>query len=197
MRTPEGIIEALRQNHHRFKENIEAVREAWEWSGEKKAEELSATYRDAKSTYDRLTSEYREAIRHQLEERRRAVFSAPRVSSDPAMNTLLFRDALRSVKEAEDARDLNDTLELAAQTGDKSLAKAALYRGYSMGASGVVQGYFRQHPDELPKWDSFMDAAEASNKLEKFGLDLSTGIPGPEKPQEAAYANQLAGYPPN
>ncbi len=69
-------------------------------------------------------------------------------------------------------------------TGDAALAKAVLYRGYELHNEHLVGAYFEGHPDELPKWEEFMGAAEAHNELETLGISMSVGVPAPEEPRE-------------
>ena len=69
-------------------------------------------------------------------------------------------------------------------TGDESLARALLYRGYELQNENLVGGYLEKYPDERPKWDAFMDAAEEHNTLEMFGVSGVAGVAEPDKPQE-------------
>ncbi len=47
-----------------------------------------------------------------------------------------------------------------------------------------THSYFAKYPDELPAWEKFMGAAEEHNRLKELGMELSVGVPEPERPQE-------------
>jgi hypothetical protein len=50
----------------------------------------------------------------------------------------------------------------------------------------VVDAYFRAFAADQPKWDAYMDAAEATNALESMGISAAVGVPAPEQPQTVA-----------
>jgi hypothetical protein len=69
-----------------------------------------------------------------------------------------------------------------------ALARACLYAGYTNPSSdqakvSVVDGYFRSFPDDQPKWNAYMNAAEANNTLESVDISAAVGVPAPEQPQ--------------
>jgi hypothetical protein len=67
--------------------------------------------------------------------------------------------------------------------GDAPLAKAVLWRAYELQNENLVRSYIEKYPDQAPKWDAFMDAAEEHNTLEALGISAATGVPEPERPQ--------------
>jgi hypothetical protein len=115
----------------------------------------------------------------------------PKVSKDAALNTMAYRDALDRVGSSTDPRHIKEMLERAELTGDVALARACLYAGYTNLSSdqariAVGDGYFRACPDDQPKWEAYMDPAEATNALESMGISAAVGVPAPEEPQTVA-----------
>ena len=86
-------------------------------------------------------------------------------------------------EEAEEASYAAEELRAEA-TGDAALAKAVLYGGYELQNAELVGSYFEKHPDELPKWEAFMGAAEEHNALEAMGASVSVRVLAPEEPRE-------------
>jgi hypothetical protein len=101
---------------------------------------------------------------------------------------LAYRDALDRTERKTDPRELLDLLTRAEVTGDHALAKACLYRGFDLpgeaAKTAIVQSYYSKYPEELPKWEAFMEAAEVHNALQTLGISGATGVPEPERPQE-------------
>lgn len=186
------ITEKLRKNQADFSRKVEEIRADWTMSDEAKRREIRALYEEASSTYSRLTEEYRAGVREELRKTRKNVFSAPKVGADGALNMLAYRDALDRTERKTDPRELSDLLARAEAHGDHALARACLYRGFDLpgeaARTSVVQSYYSKYPDELPKWESFMDAAEAHNALETMSVSASVGVPAPEEPGELAGA---------
>ena len=54
-----------------------------------------------------------------------------------------------------------------------------------------------KYPAERDMWEAFMGAAEENNRLEELGMDLTAGVPEPEKPRElgSAFAVTFPGAP--
>ncbi len=182
-------IEKLQQNHAKYRRKVEQVRADWTLSDEAKRQQLEKVYGEALETYNRGVEEYRSAVRERVRSGRKRVFSAPKMGADGALNVLSYRDALDRASRITESRQLSDLLARAETTGDHALARAILYRGYELQDSDIVQSYFAKYPDELPAWDSFMDAAEEQNKLESLGASLAIGVAAPEKPQDLGRQN--------
>ena len=181
-------IEKLRKNHAEYQRKVEEIRQDWTLSDAAKRAELEKLYNEARTAYNDAADEYRGQVRERLRETRKAVFSAPKVGKDDAFNMLAYRDALDRTSKMNDPRELSDTLARAEITGDVSLAKACLYRGYSLpgeaAKTSIVQSFYSKFPDELGAWDEFMEAAGESNRLERVGISMSIGVPEPERPEE-------------
>jgi hypothetical protein len=62
-----------------------------------------------------------------------------------------------------------------------------LWRGYELQNERLVGSYLEKYPDECPKWDAFMDAAQEHNTLETLGVSGATGVPEPDRPRELGY----------
>lgn len=180
MRTTDKMSENLK----RYRADLKEIRSDWTRSEEAKRQDLRVAYTEARTTHDRLADEYRKGVEERLEKTRSAAFSAPKVGKDPALDVLVYRDALDRVSKSRDPRELTDTLARARTTGDAALAKACLFRGYELENAGLVGAYFEKHPDELPAWEEFMGAAEEHNALETTGISASVGVPAPEAPAE-------------
>jgi hypothetical protein len=178
------ITDKMRRNAEKYRASLEEIRADWMSSDEGKRVDLEAAYTEARSTHYRLVDEYRKDLSERLEKTRTAAFSPPKVGKDPALDLFIYRDALERVSKTRDPRELTDTLARARMTGDVALAKAVLFRGYELDNPSLVGAYFDGRPDELPAWEAFMAAAEEHNRLEEMGIELSAGVPEPEKPQE-------------
>jgi hypothetical protein len=189
--------EKLQRNHEDYRRKVEEIRGDWTMSEAAKRQELDGLYRRARENYEGLTEEYRAGIRERLREGRKGVFSAPKVGTDAALNMLAYRDALDRTARVSDPRELSDMLARAEITGDRALARAVLYRGYNLpgeaAKTSIVQSYFAKYPDEVPKWDAFMEAAAEHNTLETMGTSAAVGVPAPEKPRELGASAPVGG----
>ncbi len=174
------ITEKLRKNRADFGRKVEEIRGDWTMSAEAKRQELHAAYEETRTTHERLALEYRKDVKDRLEKTRSAAFSVPKVGKDPALDVLVYRDALDRVSKTLDQRELTDTLARARMTGDHTLAKAVLFRGYELQNATLVGAYLESYPEHQPVWEEFMEAAEAHNELEVMGVS----VPAPEEPQE-------------
>jgi hypothetical protein len=174
----------MSENLKRYRADLEEIRSDWTRSHEAKRQDLETAYTEARTTHDRLADEYRKGVEESLEKTRTAAFSAPKVGKDPALDVLVYRDALDRVSKTRDPRELTDTLARARTTGDAALAKACLFRGYELENAGLVGAYFEKHPGELPAWEEFMASAKEHNRLEEMGMSGAAGVPEPERPEE-------------
>jgi hypothetical protein len=179
-----STTDKMGENSRKYRERVEALRADYRLSEEARREELAGLYEKARGTHERLAEEYRAGIREDLKKTRKAVFAAPTVGADGALNMLAYRDALDRTERKTDPRELSEMLARAEVTGDHALARACLYRGFDLpgdaARTSIVQSYFAKYPDELPKWEAFMGAAEAHNELEAMGVS----VPAPEEPRE-------------
>jgi len=111
---------------------------------------------------------------------------------------MAYRDALDRVGHSTDPRHIQEMLQRVELTGDAALARACLYAGYTNLSSdqariSVMDTYFRAFPpDDQPKWDAYMNAAEANNTLESMGISAAVGVPAPEQPQTVASPMEAA-----
>lgn len=179
-----NTTEKMQRNVQKYRERLEEIRRDWTMSDAAKRQDIEAAYSEARSTHAQLEDEYRSGVRDRLKETRKAAFSAPKVGKDPALDMLAYRDALDRVSRTTDQRTVSDVLARAEITGDAPLAKAVLWRVYELQNENLVRSYFEKYPDELPAWESFMDAATEHNLLEQRGVTFAVGVPEPEKPQE-------------
>jgi hypothetical protein len=170
----------MSENLKKYRDRVERVHSDWTMSEEAKRQDLTAAYTEARTTHDLLADEYRGGVKERPEKTRSAAFSAPKVGKDPALDVLVYRDALDRVSKTLDQRELTDTLARARMTGDAALAKAVLYRGYELQNANLVGAYLESYPEHRAVWDEFMEAAEAHNELEVMGVS----VPEPEEPQE-------------
>jgi hypothetical protein len=189
-------IEKLRQSYADYQRKVEEIRQDWILSDAAKRVELEKVYGEARAAYEELVEEFRAGVRERLRETRKTVFSAPKLGKDDAFNMLAYRDALDRTSKMNDPHELSETLARAEITGDRALVRACLYRGYSLpgeaAKTAIVQSYFAKYPDELPAWDSFMEAATISNKLETVGISMSIGVLEPERPRELGFGGSDA-----
>ena len=173
------------RNAERFRRRVDEIRRDWTRSDEAKIKDLEAAYSEARSTYSQLADEYRSEVRSRVETTRKAAFAPPKIAgAEKAMELFAYRSAIDTVAKIDKSADLAELLERAETTGDAPLARACLYRGYQMGSPELVGAYFKSRPDELPRWEEFMGAAQESNRLDEVGMELSAGVPEPERPQE-------------
>jgi hypothetical protein len=179
-----NITDKMSENLKRYRADLEEIRSDWTRSDEAKRQDLETAYTEARGTHERLEAEYRNGINQRLEKTRSAALSAPRVGKDTALDVFIYRDAIDRVSKTRDPRELTDTLTPARMTGDVSLAKAVLFRGYELENPRVVGAYFDKYPDELPAWEEFMASAQEHNNLESLGMSGAAGVPEPERPQE-------------
>ena len=189
-------IEKLRKNHEDFERKVRAIRQDEMLSEKAKRAELEKVYGEARAAYEEFADQYPTGVRERLRETRKAVFSAPKLGKDDALNTLSYRDALDRTQRMNDPRELSDTLARAEIPGDAALARACLFRGYNLpgeeAKTSIVRSYFSKLADELPAWDVFMDAATISNKLETVGISMTVGVPEPERPRELGFGGSDA-----
>jgi hypothetical protein len=188
------ITEKLQKNHADFDRKVEEIRGDWTMSEAAKGQDLRKAFEEARTTHDRLADEYRKDIGERLEKTRTVAFSAPKVGKDPALDLLVYRDALDRVSKTREPRELSDVLARAHMTGDAALAKACLFRGYELQNANLVGAYFEGHPDELPAWERFMAAAEEHNVLENLGMSGAVGVTEPEQPEELGTQGRQFAY---
>jgi hypothetical protein len=186
-----SIIEKLHENHRGYRKKVDEIRRDWTMSDAAKDQQIRTLYEEARSAYSRLTGEYRSSLEAELKRTRSEVFSPPQVSKDAALNTMAYRDALDRVGSSTDPRHIKEMLQRAELTGAVALARACLYAGYTNLSSdqakvSVVDAYFRAFAADQPKWEAYMDAAEATNALESMGISAAVGVPAPEQPQTVA-----------
>jgi hypothetical protein len=175
----------MRRNAEKYREALAAIREDWTKSDAAKLQDIEAVFSEARSTHAQLEDEFRAELRERLTKARKRAFAAPTIpGSDKALQLVAYRSALDRVEQTRDARELSELLERAEVTGDHALARAVLYRGYTLQNEGLVQGYFQRHADELPTWEAFMSAAQEHNTLEERGVTLATGVPAPDRARE-------------
>ena len=179
-----STTEKMSENLEKYRERLEEIRSDWTRSDEAKRQDLQTAYTEARTTHARLEDEYRKGLNERLEKTRSAAFSVPKVGKDPALDVLVYRDALDRVSKTRDPRELTDTLTRARMTGDTALAKAVLFRGYELENPTLVGDYLDKYPDELPAWEEFMASAQEHNTLEKLGISGAVRVPEPERPQE-------------
>lgn len=175
-----STTDKMSENLKKYRARLGDIRSDWTRSDEAKREDLEAAYTEARSTHEQLAREYRKGSGERLEKTRSAAFSVQKVGKDPALDVLVYRDALDRVSKTLDQRELTDTLARARMTGDHALAKAVLFRGYELQNATLVGAYLESYPEHQPVWEEFMEAAEAHNELEVMGFS----VPPPEAPQE-------------
>lgn len=160
-------------------------------SPEAKAQMYRDLYAKHKRRYDELAQEKIATVQANLERTRAEAFK-PRVGTDSYTHVMMsYRDALDRLDGITSPSQLRDRLAQAAEIGDGVMAKAILFRGYTLGADfgadAVVGDYLRRYPGEQQRWSAFMDAAEAHNDLERMGVCFQPlplqGVSG--TPQEA------------
>ena len=178
-----NTTDKMKKNAEKYRERMEEIRRDWTRSEEAKGIDLEAAYTEARSAHKSLEDQYRNEVRDRLTNARKKSF-APPTSGDRNLAALSYRDALERAARLRDARELSDLLERGEITGDHALARAVLYRGYELQSEGLVRSYFEKYPDEVPAWESFMDAAEEHNTLETLGISGAAGVLEPERPQE-------------
>jgi hypothetical protein len=179
-----NTTDKMSENLKKYRERLEEIRSDWTRSDEAKRQDLEAAYTEARGTHDRLADEYLKGINERLEKTRSDAFSVPKVGKDPALDVLVYSDAIDRVSKTRDSRELTDTLARARRTGDAALAKAGLFRGYELENPSLVGAYFNKYPDERAVWEEFMASAQEHNILATLGISGAVGVPEPERPHE-------------
>ena len=100
------ITEKLQNNHASFSRRAQEIRADWTLSDAAKRQELEGLYTEARSTHEQLTSQYRKDLSERLQKMRSEAFAAPRVGKDPALDVLVYRDALDRISKTRDTREL-------------------------------------------------------------------------------------------
>jgi hypothetical protein len=118
------ITEKLQNNHASFSRRAQEIRAEWTLSDAAKRQELEGLYTEARSTHEQLTSQYRKDLSERLQKTRSEAFATPRVGKDPALDVLVYRDALDRISKTRDTRELTH-LERARMTGDGAPYQAA------------------------------------------------------------------------
>jgi hypothetical protein len=178
-----STTDKMSENLKNYRTRLEEIRSDWTRSDEAKRQDLRTAYTEARGTHEQLADEYRKGVEERLEKWRSAAFSVPKVGKDPALDVLVYRDAIDRVSKTREPRELSDTLARAQMTGDAALAKAVLFRGYELETPALVGAYFDGHPEELPVWEKFMASAQEHNTLESLGLSGAVGVSEPERPE--------------
>ena len=142
-----NTTEKMERNARKYRERLEEIRRDWTRSEEAKRQDLEAAYSEARGTHAHLEDEFRSEVRERLEASRKAAFAAPKVGKDAALDMFVYRDALARVSDTTDQRKLSEMLDRAEMTGDHTLARAVLYRGYELQSERLVGSYLERYPD--------------------------------------------------
>jgi hypothetical protein len=100
------ITEKLQNNHASFSCRPQEIRADWTLSDAAKRQELEGLYTEARSTHEQLTRQYRKDLSERLQKTRSEAFATPRVGKDPALDVLVYRDALDRISKTRDTREL-------------------------------------------------------------------------------------------
>lgn len=178
-----AIQEQMEKNNRRYRQRVEQIREDPDLNEDARYRYLKEAHQEARTKHGELFEEQRRSVVERLEKKRKAALSAPHIpGADKASLAMSYRDALDRVGGIDTADRLQEVLKRAELTGDRVLARAALYRGYELESEEVVGTYLEAYPSDRGAWNEFMEAAQEHNALEKQVRMF--GQLGPEPPRE-------------
>lgn len=182
--TAKTVQEQMEGNQRRYRNRVEEIREDPDLNEDARRRYLKDAHQEARTKHAELFEEQRQTVAEKLEKKRKAALAPPELfGADKASLAMSYRDALDRATNTQDAAALKDLLDRAHLTGDRVLAKAALFVGYQKYESEAVVGdYLEAYPDDRQRWDEFMEAAQEHNALEN--QEKTFGQLGPEPPRE-------------
>ncbi len=177
------IQEKMQTNQRRYRQRVEQIRADEDLNEHARRRHLKEAHQEARTKHGELFEAQRQQITERLEKKRKAVLGPPHISgADKASLAISYRDALDRVSSITESKVLTEKLQRAENTGDDVLARAILARGYELRDESVVGSYLEKYPNDLERWNRFMDAAQEYNTLDE--QNRMFGDLGPEKPRE-------------
>jgi hypothetical protein len=177
------IQDRMKDNQRRYRQRVETIREDQDLNEHARQRYLKEAHQEARTKHGELFEAQRQQITERLEKKRKAVLGPPSIpGADKASLAMSYRDALDRVSGLDTPDRLQEILKRAELTGDRVLAKAALYRGYELESEEAVGSYLEAHPDDRRAWDEFMEVAAEHNALSE--QERMFGQLGPEPPRE-------------
>lgn len=177
-----NIQEQMEKNNRRYRQRVETIREDPDLNEHARQRYLKEAHQEARTKHAELFAEQRMEVVARLEKKRKAALGPPEIfKADKASLAMSYRDALDRVSGVDTPDRLQEVLKRAELTGDRVLAKAALYRGYELESEEVVAGYLDAYPDDRRAWDEFMEVAAEHNAMEKQAQMFGTLGPEPTR----------------
>ncbi len=179
------LDQKLRQNRERYSRKLAEIREDPDLNDGAKARRIEPLYREAKAEEAKLKQQRRAGFEEKaLKAGREALGAPPMHGADPALKEMNYRSALLAVADVSDSGKLSALLEMAHDTGDKSLARAVAYRANGLQNDGLVRRYLAADEAAREKWEKWGQAHEELERESTLGASLTSGIPALEEPDE-------------
>ncbi len=186
------IDRKLRQNRENLQRKLEEIRADADLTREAKARRMRPVYEEAKSLERRLRQEKRDGLTQRTRAAERKAFAPPALSgSDPALVQMNYRSALLAVADVSDPGKLSALLEMAHDTGDRTLARAAAYRANGLQNDGLVRRYLDADEEARKDWTEWADAHAEMERAQTMGSSFASGVPPIEEPDELRGGQQV------
>jgi hypothetical protein len=163
---PQKSVDSIQREYDRRVQEVMADLTRSESYRQEMAEKF---YNDAREDILEEVQSRKQKLELDVRATRRIAFAAPEVpgAKDAATAMLAYRSALDRTERVDTQGELEELLQSAELVGDEYLSKACLVRGYSLGSSRVVGRYLEFRPEEMKKYEAFMDASEELNEHTK------------------------------
>jgi hypothetical protein len=191
------IQEQLQANRGNYQERLREIQEDPRLNDDARREDSQQAYSEASGKHEDLVRDYRRGLEEDYAKRQRSIFAAPEMGDNPALNTMVYRDALDRTSGVSDPTELVRMMDEAALVGDSAMLKACLLRGYNHPIeeqrSALVERYFSHRGDEAKAWDEWMNVAEGLQSINMYGAELTLGVPAPSDPSGKTASFRSAG----
>ncbi len=179
------LDQKLRQNRERYSRKLEEIRQDPDLNDGARARRIEPLFREAKAAETKLKGQRRAGFEEKARRAGREALGAPSMSgADPVLAQLNYRNALLAVADVSDSGKLSALLEMAHDTGDKTLARAVAYRANGLKNDGLVRRYLDADEVAREKWEKWGQAHEELERESTLGGQLASGVVDIEEPGE-------------
>jgi hypothetical protein len=179
------VGQKLRQNRERYSRKLEEIRRDPDLNDGAKARRIEPLYREARAEEAKIKGQRRAGFEEKALRAGREALSAPTMhGADPALREMNYRSALLAVAEVSDPGKLSALLEMAHDTGDKTLARAVAYRANGLKNNGLVRRYLDADEAARSTWEKWGQAHEELERESTLGGQLASGVADIEEPGE-------------
>ncbi|PLS87606.1 MAG: hypothetical protein CYG60_01035, partial [Actinobacteria bacterium] len=179
------LDQKLRQNRERYSRKLEEIRRDPDLNDGAKARRIEPLYREARAEEAKLKQQRRAGFEEKaLRAGREALGAPPMHGADPALREMNYRSALLAVADVSDPSKLSALLEMAHDTGDKTLARAVAYRANGLRNDGLVRRYLDADEAARKTWEKWGQAHEELERESTLSGQLASGVADIEEPGE-------------